>query len=225
MIMFKLFGLLLATLLLILSNIGCTADTSEDVTLVPPPAPSAEALLSAAQAQVEKTILACGAKLSEAKRRILSAQVAAVAQQVFEQETDRRWFYTLICIESKFNNEARSSVGATGLTQVMPQFAKEVAKDCGLGELDAKDLADSQVNLLVGACRFKQLMLFYEGDVTLALAAYNSGQGSKTVKKIVESDVRTGHPETVGYLAAAFVLKHRIQRIERHDRQASANTP
>ena len=137
MIMFKLFGLLLATLLLILSNIGCTADTSEDVTLVPPPAPSAEALLSAAQAQVEKTILACGAKLSEAKRRILSAQIAAVAQQVFEQETDRRWFYTLICIESKFNNEARSSVGATGLTQVMPQFAKEVAKDCGLGELDA----------------------------------------------------------------------------------------
>ena len=118
----------------------------------------------------------------------------------------------LICIESRFNNSARSTAGAVGLTQVMSKYAPEFAKACGLGELDPADLADSQVNLLVGACRFKELMTYYSGDPTLALAAYNSGQDSPTVRKAASSDVRSGHPETVGYLAAAFVMQQRVKK-------------
>lgn len=193
----------------------CSVDTSKDVILMPPPPPSLESQVSEGQRYVQKVMTACGAKLSEAKVLILSSQIYTVAKQIFQEDSDRRWFYTLICIESRFNNEARSPVGAIGLTQVMPQYAKEFAKACGLGELDAKDLADSQVNLLVGACRFKELMLFYEGDVTLALAAYNGGMNSPTVKKVAASDIRTGHPETVGYLAAAFVLEQRMQKVKR----------
>lgn len=201
-----------------LALLACAPDVSKDVLIVPPPPPPEAAQLSEGQRYVQKVMIACGVKMSAAKN-ILSAQIHSVAKQLFTDELDRRWFYTLICIESRFNNEARSSVGAVGLTQVMPQYAKEFAKACGLGELDAKDLADSQVNLLVGACRFRELMLFYEGDVTLALAAYNSGQGSSTVKKAASSDVRTGHPETIGYLAAAFVLDQRMHKVDRNDRR------
>lgn len=161
---------------------------------------------------VQKVMDACGVKVSQAKREILAEQVRLVGEAFFPKEQERKWFYFLICIESRFNNEARSTAGAVGLTQVMPKYAQEFAKACGIGELDPKDLADSQVNLIVGACRFRELMTYYEGDPALALAAYNSGLNSPTVRKTASSDVRTGHPETVGYLAAAFVLNQRMNR-------------
>jgi hypothetical protein len=163
---------------------------------------------------VQSVMDACNAKVSPAKREILAEQIRLVGEAFFPKAEDRKWFYFLICIESKFNNDA---VGATGLTQVMPKYAPEFAKACGIGEIDPKDLADSQVNLIVGACRFKELMLHYKGDPALALAAYNSGLDSPTVRKTASLDVRTGHPETIGYLAAAFVLNQRMKRAGQND--------
>jgi soluble lytic murein transglycosylase-like protein len=155
---------------------------------------------------------ACNANLSAARREILAEQIRVVGEAFFAKKEERRWYYFLICIESKFQNEARSPVGAVGLTQVMPKYASEFAKACQLGALEPKDLNDSQVNLMVGACRFRELMVHYSGDPTLALAAYNSGLDSPTVRKAVTSDVRQGHPETVGYLAAAFILEQRMNK-------------
>lgn len=160
---------------------------------------------------IQKVMDACGAKMSEAKRNILSEQIRTVADQIFDSNPEnKRWFYILICIESRFNNDAKSTVGATGLTQVMPKYAPEFAKSCGLGAIDPKDITDSQINLLVGACRFKELMAYYSGDPTLALAAYNSGMDSQTVRKTASSDVRNANQETIGYLAAAFVLQQKL---------------
>lgn len=181
----------------------------------PAPTPS----VPAGRIYVQKVMTACNASLSEARREILAEQIRVVGEAFFPKEEDRRWYYFLICIESKFQNEARSPVGAVGLTQVMPKYATEFAKSCQLGILEPKDLNDSQVNLMVGACRFRELMLHYDGDPTLALAAYNSGLDSPTVRKAVTSDVRQGHPETVGYLAAAFVLEQRMQREQVNGRQ------
>lgn len=166
---------------------------------------------------VQSVMDACNAKVSPAKREILAEQIRLVGEAFFPKAEERKWFYFLICIESRFNNDARSPVGATGLTQVMPKYANEFAKACGIGDLDPKDLADSQVNLIVGACRFKELMLHYKGDPALALAAYNSGLDSPTVRKTASLDVRTGHPETIGYLAAAFVLNQRMTRAGQND--------
>lgn len=174
---------------------------------------------------VQKVMDACGAKMSSARRIVLSEQIRMVGESMFPIEAERKWFYLLVCIESRFNNQARSTAGAVGLTQVMPKYAPEFAKACGLGELDPADLADSQVNLLVGACRFKELMVHYFGDPTLALAAYNSGQDSPTVRKAATSDIRTGHPETVGYLAAAFVMEQRLEKEKYHVRQEGSSSP
>lgn len=178
-----------------------------------PALPPAEAeQVASGKDYVLKVMEACNAKLSEAKANILAEQIRVVGEAYFEDLSQRKWFYFLICIESKFQNEARSPVGAVGLTQVMPKYAQEFADSCKLGQLDPKDLADSQVNLMVGACHFRQLMEYYKGEVPLALAAYNSGLNSPTVRKAAASDIRTGHPETVGYLAAAFVLNQRMNR-------------
>lgn len=176
-----------------------------------PALPPAEAeQISHGRDYVLKVMESCNAKLSEAKANILAEQIRLVGEAYFEDLNQRKWFYFLICIESKFQNEARSPVGAVGLTQVMPKYAQEFADSCKLGQLDPKDLADSQVNLMVGACHFRQLMEYYKGEVPLALAAYNSGLNSPTVRKAAASDIRTGNPETVGYLAAAFVLNQRM---------------
>lgn len=205
-------------LLLTLALTACSAPTKKQEAALPSPGPD-KAALESPSSYVNKVMTACGAKLSVARQQILADQIEDVGRRIFKKEEERKWFYLLICIESRFNGDSRSSAGAVGLTQVMPQYAKEFAAACGLGELDPKDLADSQVNLLVGACRFRELMLYYEGDPTLALAAYNSGLNSSTVRKAATSDIRTGHPETVGYLAAAFVLEQRLERKERNVRQ------
>jgi hypothetical protein len=217
-------------LALVLSLSSCTVPEKEveikaaDV----PVSPSSEPVLSEGQRYVQQVMTACGAKLSPAKTLILSEQISRIGESLFRNKEDRNWFYLLICIESRYSNDVKSTAGAVGLTQVMPKYAPEFAKACGLGELDPKDLADSQVNLLIGACRFKELMAYYNGDPTLALAAYNSGMDSPTVRKAVSSDIRTGHPETVGYLAAAFVLEQRMKREKdgkRPKTKGSNNTP
>lgn len=203
-------------------TVGCLDAHTGDVTIKPEQVseatmqPAAE-LVPEGRLYVQSVMDACNAKLSPAKREILSEQIRVVGESFFAKVEERKWFYFLICIESKFNNEARSPVGATGLTQVMPKYAPEFAKACGIGEIDPKDLADSQVNLIIGACRFKELMVHYKGDPALALAAYNSGLDSPTVRKTASLDVRTGHPETIGYLAAAFVLNQRMNRLGQND--------
>jgi hypothetical protein len=197
---------------LILLVLVLTSCVAKQTTKVAPQEPAPKPSIPAGRVYVQRVMTACNANLSAARREILAEQIRVVGEAFFPKEDERRWYYFLICIESKFQNEARSPVGAVGLTQVMPKYASEFAQACQLGALEPKDLNDSQVNLMVGACRFRELMVHYNGDPTLALAAYNSGLDSPTVRKAVTSDVRQGHPETVGYLAAAFILEQRMNK-------------
>jgi soluble lytic murein transglycosylase-like protein len=68
--------------------------------------------------------------------------------------------------ESGFASGAVSPQGAVGLMQVMPATGSR---------LGAADLADPVTNLDVGSRYFNDLLALYEGDVELALAAYNAG--------------------------------------------------
>jgi hypothetical protein len=72
-------------------------------------------------------------------------------------------------VESGFNTRAVSSKGAQGLMQLMPTTAARYG---------VKDLHDPYQNLRAGAQHLRELLDNYNGDVTLALAAYNAGSGA-----------------------------------------------
>lgn len=71
--------------------------------------------------------------------------------------------------ESGFNPLAVSRKGAQGLMQLMPETARR---------LGVQDVFDPAENVLGGAKLLRQLMDRYEGDLDLALAAYNAGEGA-----------------------------------------------
>ncbi|MDO9077088.1 MAG: lytic transglycosylase domain-containing protein [Brevundimonas sp.] len=80
---------------------------------------------------------------------------------------DPKLLHALVITESAYRADARSPVGAGGLTQLMPGTALE---------LGVRDRFDPVENLRGGADYLARQILRF-GDLRLALAAYNSGPG------------------------------------------------
>lgn len=78
----------------------------------------------------------------------------------------------IIMAESNYNPKAVSKRGARGLMQLMPRTAKS---------LGVKDVFNPEQNIHAGVKYFSQLLNKFDGDHSLALAAYNAG--SRKVKK------------------------------------------
>jgi soluble lytic murein transglycosylase len=77
--------------------------------------------------------------------------------------------------ESKFKADARSSSGAIGLMQLIPDTAKGIALHTGGSRFRVEDLYDPEINVRYGAWYLRHLMQKY-GEEQTALAAYNAGQ-------------------------------------------------
>lgn len=71
--------------------------------------------------------------------------------------------------ESNFNPRVISPAGAVGLAQVMPHTGRSYT---------GGDLRDPETNLDIGARYLRRLLDLYDGDLELALAAYNAGPGN-----------------------------------------------
>jgi hypothetical protein len=112
---------------------------------------------------------------------------------------DPRFIHAVIQQESKYDADATSPAGARGLMQLMPATAKRFHCD---------DVNDKQCNVEAGTKYLAWLLKRFNGDVKLALAGYNAGEGSvdkyqgvppytetqNYVNKIVANYGKTFHP-------------------------------
>jgi soluble lytic murein transglycosylase-like protein len=101
------------------------------------------------------------------------AGMAALAPMVERlaraQSLDPVLVKSVIAAESNWNPVAISPVGAMGLMQLMPRTAARLA---------VLDPFDAEQNLRGGIAELRRLLTVYAGDRTLALAAYNAGEGA-----------------------------------------------
>ena len=101
-------------------------------------------------------------------------QIRPVAR---EQAIDDAWVYGLMRQESRFISSAKSTVGASGLMQLMPATAKWVAKKIGLNDFHHGKVNDTDVNVLLGTSYMRIVMENLDHHPVLASAAYNAGPG------------------------------------------------
>ncbi len=100
----------------------------------------------------------------------------------------------LVRQESAWKPTARSAAGALGLTQVLPETARELARSLP-GLPPARDLLDPATNLTFGAALLARWRRSFDGSWTAALANYNAGE--KRVREVWEANGRHDGPEFV----------------------------
>ena len=86
-----------------------------------------------------------------------------------KQGIDPRFLHAVIWQESKYQLRAKSHAGAQGLMQLMPDTAKRFGCD---------DPDNPVENIEAGTKYLSWLLKRFEGNVELALAGYNAGEGS-----------------------------------------------
>lgn len=104
---------------------------------------------------------------------------AAIVREARRNGLDPLLVAAVIQVESRFDPFAVSGVGACGLMQLMPPTAqwlldKEEGND---GKLRAAHLFNPVLNIELGTTYLAQLMDRFDGDLSLALIAYNAGPG------------------------------------------------
>jgi soluble lytic murein transglycosylase-like protein len=85
------------------------------------------------------------------------------------QGVDPRLIHAVIWQESKYKPAAASHAGAQGLMQLMPAAAERFG---------CEDRNDAEQNVNAGTKYLRVLLKRFDGNVTLALAAYNAGEGN-----------------------------------------------
>jgi soluble lytic murein transglycosylase len=82
--------------------------------------------------------------------------------------------------------------------QLLPETAKGIALRTGGARFVVADLRDPEINVRYGSWYLDHLRAHYDGDMTLALAAYHAGQGN--VDRWRREGAGVAFPETRDYL-------------------------
>lgn len=84
-------------------------------------------------------------------------------------KVDAKLVLSIISVESNFASSAKSNKQAQGLMQLIPDTAER---------FNVKNAFDASQNIKGGVAYLRWLLAYYQGDVTLAVAAYNAGEGA-----------------------------------------------
>ncbi len=114
-------------------------------------------------------------RVYKAKRIIISSMIDVkkydylISKAADKFNLDSALIKAVIKAESNFNHRAVSPVGAQGLMQLMPKTASSLKVD---------DSFHPEKNIEGGARYLRYLLNIYKGNLSLALAAYNAGEGA-----------------------------------------------
>ncbi|MBX4147499.1 transglycosylase SLT domain-containing protein [Paenibacillus lautus] len=125
-----------------------------------------------------------GTVTSSAPSNVSGNYASIINQYASQYGVDPKLIAAIIQTESTFNPNAVSSAGARGLMQLMPGTAK------GLG---VKNSFDPEQNIKGGTSHFARLVKKYNGDIELALYAYNAGEGN------VDKWIKSGQINNIPY--------------------------
>ncbi len=118
-------------------------------------------------------------------------------------QVDSRLVLSIITAESNFKIQAKSNKEAQGLMQLIPATAER---------FNVKNAFSASQNIKGGVAYLRWLLSYFRGDVTLAVAAYNAGEGAVDRYKGIPP-----YKETKGYVHKVMGL----YQIKRHPFNAS----
>jgi soluble lytic murein transglycosylase-like protein len=95
-----------------------------------------------------------------------------------DHNIDYELLQALIATESGFNAGAVSPKGAIGLMQLMPDTARRYGVDTDRHGAQERKLTDPRINIRAGTRYLRDLINMFPGELELALAAYNAGEGA-----------------------------------------------
>lgn len=127
----------------------------------------------------------------------VAAYAAEIRTAATQHGVDEAIVRAIIHAESSFNPNARSRVGAQGLMQLMPPTARRFG---------VSNAYDPSQNIHGGVQYLAWLLKRYNGDLTLAAAGYNAGEGAVDKYKGVPP-----YSETRRYVERVRVLAERYR--------------
>jgi soluble lytic murein transglycosylase-like protein len=120
---------------------------------------------------------------------------------------DYELLQALIATESGFNTQAVSPKGAVGLMQLIPPTADRYGVRADKNASVQKKLTDPKTNIRAGSSYLSDLIAMFPGQLELAIAAYNAGEGAvqRAGNKI------PNYPETQNYVKTVMQLYNHLK--------------
>lgn len=113
-----------------------------------------------------------GTHSADARPRAFAVEVVSAARQF---GVDPNLLWAVMRVESVYQPRIVSYAGAIGLMQIMPRTGRLIAQRLGRNDFTTAKLLDPSTNLEFAAWYLHSLIERFDGDLPLAIAAYNGG--------------------------------------------------
>ncbi len=125
---------------------------------------------------------------------------AVIPPSAANDHIDLALVYAVARQESAFDMAAQSSAGALGLLQILPGTAREMARYVGLPYSEGQLTTDAEYNAVLGGAFLGTLIDRYNGNLLLALVAFNAGPSRADQWIETYGDPRSANVDSVDWI-------------------------